>query len=134
MIRRKTEDEIAAEKAAFEALPLIEQIRLVVKQEVRLALADRDRWETMTPDERMREQTKPRTDPGIPVYSTSLAEKGIKGLTTANLGEPAKIHDVWIAPHTLSADGMKEADRAVRESDYAALEALGFKRMETGKL
>lgn len=68
MIRRKTDEEIAAEIAAFEALPLIEQIRLVVKQEVRLALADRDRWKTMSPDERMREQLKPRTDPMIPIY------------------------------------------------------------------
>lgn len=34
MIRQKTEAELAADKAAFDALPLIEQIRIVVREEL----------------------------------------------------------------------------------------------------
>jgi hypothetical protein len=54
--RQCTAEEIAAyeaaEKAKFDALPLIEQIRIVVRQEVRQALDEAVRWQTMDSNDR----------------------------------------------------------------------------------
>jgi len=72
MFRKLSDDEIAAgnaaRKAEFDALPLIEQIRLVVREEVYKVVSERLSWDKMSEAERMRKVQRDWHEQGQNTY------------------------------------------------------------------